>query len=786
MSGDALIAHSVNRDGVRHSLVDHLRGSAVLARRFGEVFGAGELAEYLAVVHDVGKGCGAWQEGLLRCAEAAGAPVGVPHKGAGVQMAARFAGRPFAAVVQGHHGGLPDQQKVRDVLACLSGQGIEAGDAREAIEAVGVLVPEIFRERRIMPPGWLLDLGGGGQAGVGLGTDLLVRMVFSCLVDADFLDTAAHFDGTAPRVAGDVDMGVLAARYAMRRGEYLAGQKALRRGSRRASEVDVVRERVFEEAVAAAAGERGMYVLHVPTGGAKTMAAGGFALRHAAVHGLRRVVFAVPFISITEQNAQVYRDLLDPEGDEGEPVVLEHHSGVRLDQDEEAEGKGRRQAGGGAGRWDRLAAENWDAPVVVTTTVQLFQSLFGRRPSQMRKVHRLAGSVIVLDEVQALPDRLLVPILSVLRGLVEHFGATVVLASATQPEFWTLPQMEGLARRVMVGDVKGLFGALSRVRYEWRLGAEVTWESVADEIVAEGGDRVLTVVNTTRDSARLHRLLTERLSSSGRGEHREVPGEGAGVPVLHLSTRMTAEHRREAIGAIRRHLKNGTAVHVVSTSLIEAGVDVDFPRVYRAWAPAESLQQAAGRCNRDGHLQEGAVVVFRPADGGVPKDPIYRAALDATGEFFGPGVADPDDLGALSRYYAKRYASHGTDGRAMGQEIQRLRQALDFPAVADAFQMIDDRYAQPVVVIRPEASPRERELIEAGIAALRSCLPCGPEPLRRLQPHLATLPRHEVSAAVRVGLAEPVVGDLVLWLGHYDSVRGLDADDPEDRGGYVF
>ncbi|MFF2922491.1 CRISPR-associated helicase/endonuclease Cas3 [Streptomyces celluloflavus] len=651
---------------------------------------------------------------------------------------------------------------------------------REAIEAVGVLVPEIFRERRIMPPGWLLDLGGGGRAGVGLGTNLLVRMVFSCLVDADFLDTAAHFDGTVPRVAGDADMGVLAARYEVRRGEYLAGRRALRGGSRRALEVDVVRERVFEEAVAAAVGERGMYVLHVPTGGAKTMAAGGFALRHAAVHGLRRVVFAVPFVSITEQNAQVYRDLLDPEGDEGERVVLEYHSGVRLDQDGEAGGKG--EVEGGVGRWDRLAAENWDAPVVVTTTVQLFQSLFGRRPSQMRKVRRLAGSVIVLDEVQALPDRLLVPILSVLRGLVEHFGVSVVLASATQPEFWALPQMEGLVRRVMVGDVEGLFGALNRVRYEWRLGAGVTWESVAEEIVAEGGDAVLAVVNTTRDSARLHRLLSGRLSSSGRGE----PGEGAGVPVLHLSTRMTAEHRREVIGAIRCRLRDGLAVHVVSTSLIEAGVDVDFPRVYRAWAPAESLQQAAGRCNRDGHLREGVVVVFRPADGGAPRDPVYRAALDATGEFFGPGIADPDDLGALSRYYAKRYASHGTDGRAMGEEIQQLRQALDFPAVADAFQMIDDRYAQPVVVIRPGKSPRERELIEADIAALRSGFPCGPEPLRRLQPHLATLPRHEVAVAVGAGLAEPVVGDLVLWLGHYDSVRGLDADEPEDRGGYVF
>ncbi|MFC9431413.1 CRISPR-associated endonuclease Cas3'' [Streptomyces sp. NPDC056987] len=756
MSGRQLFAHSRSpQSGSRHGLEDHLRGSAALALAFAEVFGGGEAAEYLALVHDVGKGCCSWQDRLVFHAEPTGRPVGIPHKEAGTGLAARTAGRQLAAVVQGHHGGLPDQGKIKDVLAGLRGDGPDAARAREATEAVARVVPEILRDERIAPPAWLAALDSARRRALAL--DLFTRMVFSCVVDADYLDTAAHFAGGAPRVAAGVDMGMLLERFERRRTRLLA--------DRPPSPVDAVRGRVYEEALAAAVGVPGMYVLHVPTGGAKTIAAGGFALRHAAEHGLGRVVFAVPYISITQQNADVYRDLLDPPLDgDADPVVLEHHSSVELDEED------------GAGAWARLAAENWDAPVVVTTTVQLFQSLFARKPSAMRKLHRLAGAVIVLDEVQALPDRLLIPILSVLRDLVEHFGASVLLVSATQPSFWSLAQLKGLPRRSMIEDVTGLFEELRRVRYEWRTDSDVTWESIAEEIGAQGGDRVLTIVNTTRDSARLHRLLT--WADDGRAR--------VSAPVWHLSTRMTAEHRREVIRHVRGELEERRPVHVVSTSLIEAGVDVDFPRVYRAWAPAEALQQAGGRCNRDGRLPQGTVVVFRPVDGGVPKDLSYRAAMDASAEFFGPDASLPDDLDALGRYYEKRWALQGTDGRAMGEEIQELRCNWDFPAVAEEFQMIDTKYAQSVIVIRPEKSGEERDAIESDLALLRAPYPSGPEPLRRLQPHMATLPRHEVAEALRVGLAEPVIGDLVVWRGHYDPVRGLDADDPEDRGGYVL
>lgn len=741
-----------------HMLEDHLRGSAALAKAFGEVFGCGALAEYLALVHDVGKGTCAWQAKLRQVDEQGGGRVGIRHKHAGTWLAARYLPRQFGAVVHGHHGGLPDMEWLREELLRMKMDPREKAAVDEAIRRVEQVVPEIHPSPSPAPPQWLKS--GPAPERV-LGMDLLMRMVFSCVVDADYLDTNAHFNGEKPRVRPAADMDALVARYERRRERLLA--------EREPSPVDAIRQDVYEQACAAAAGEPGMYVLHVPTGGAKTIASGGFALRHAARHGLGRVVMAVPYISITQQNAGVYRQLLDPPPEDGEaPVVLEHHSAVDVDREEDKRSLSPEQRAEAEARerMARLAAENWDAPFVITTTVQLFESLFSSKPSAMRKLHRLARSVIVLDEVQALPDRLLIPILSGLRGLVEHFGASVLLASATQPSFWSLERLDGLARRSVIADPRWLFDRLRRVEYRWLLGEDVTLESVAAEVASHR--QVLAILNTTVDAAVFHRLVEEHSDDD--------------ATVLHLSTRMTAAHRREVIDEIRGLLKEGRPVRVVSTQLVEAGVDLDFPEVYRAWAPVESMQQAAGRCNRDGRLPTGRVTIFRPKDGRQPRDAAYRAALAATDMFFGPDRAAPDDLDALERYYPRRYAfQRGAPGSGLGAEIENLRRKLDFPEVHRRFQMIEEGRVHPVVVIRREA---DREAIEDAVARLRSAQPCGPEVLRSLQPHTASLPRHEAAAAVRHGLADPVVGDLLLWRGTYHERRGLDPMEPEDLDQY--
>lgn len=731
-----LLAHSVNPEGDRHRLDDHLRGTAALARKFGEPLGVPDLAEYLALVHDVGKGSCAWQQGLLS-AEATGRRVGLDHKFAGVWLARRAA-QEFVLCIQGHHGGLGARESLMNRLRSASDD--EKKEWEETIARVEALVPEINPDPwGSLVPSWAMQARREKLTD----SDLLARLVFSALVDADFLDTEAHFQG-AVRPLDTLAIGDLADRYEERRVSLLA------QGSRGSAEVDAWRAKVYEQAIEAAAKPQGIFRFGSPTGSGKTIATGGFAVRHAAVHGLRRVIVAVPFISITEQNAGVYRDLLyEPGG----TVVLEHHSGADLDEDDAP-----------GGRWRKLAAENWDAPFVVTTTAQLFQSLFDRRPSAMRKLHRLAGSVIVLDEVQALPDRLLLPILSALRVLTERFGATVLLASATQPAYWNLEPFQDLQIHDVIPDREALYSQFRRVRYQWRLDPPPEFGQIAAEIA--GQRQVLAVVNTTADSARLHRSVAEQRD------------QGFGT-VLHLSTRMTAEHRRKILAEIRRRLAEDEPVAVVSTQLIEAGVDVDFPVVYRAWAPADSLQQAAGRANRNGRLSEGKVVVFRLADAGQPGDSSYKAALAATEMFFGPGPdrVDPDHLDVLKQYYRERFGRQNINTSGDGFEIENLRTDMDFPEVAEKFRLIDERTV-PVAVLYDPDDEDLRAAFEDITARLRSSHPAAAgqkrQLMRELGPFLATIPKSVARTALKRGDVDPLIGDVLEWTARYDRDRGID------------
>ncbi|GAB3474518.1 CRISPR-associated helicase Cas3' [Nocardiopsis coralliicola] len=729
-----LWGHSADGFGRRHRLEDHLRGTQKRARRHADVFGAGGLAAYLGMVHDVGKSCCSWQDGLDR-AEESGSRVGVPHKHAGTWLADKAGLDVFSGVVFGHHGGLPSTTDLRAALDEAVNELFSP--VQEAVDRVAARIPEILESPGF--PSWLEEAAAQDP----LVVEVLVRMVFSAVVDADFLDTEEHF-ASQPRPAHPLSAHELVERFE-------EGMKNKLKG-RRPSPVDAIRQRVYAQAVAAAEGPQGFYRLPAPTGSGKTFAAAGFALHHARKHELRRVIVAVPFTSITDQNAQEYRDVLERAGDE--PVVLEHHSGVDLD-------------GGDDRRWDKLAAENWDAPFVVTTTVRLFESLFDRRPAATRRLHNLARSVLVLDEVQSLPDEMLVPILSMLRTLTEHFGVTVLLASATQPTFFELSPLKDITAHDVIDDPAALYTELSRVDYEWWSDPAPTLQSVAER-VAECPS-VLVVCNTTAQAGDLHRLIQwERGSEAG--------------PVLHLSTRMVARHRKATIEQITALNSARQPVAVVSTQLVEAGVDLDFPEVFRAFATAEAMQQAAGRCNRSGYLDKGRVVIFDLVDenGDVRTggEFIYGAALGATRAYFGPDLALPDDLEALARYYPIRFSGKGVE--QSGADIQKARSSYDFPKTASLFQMIKENTV-PVVVPHHhacgEAEPRVRQVLNL----LRQGVPAGGL-LRELRPYIATLPKSAVRGQA-AGLLAPVIGDLSEWLGDYDELRGIEFTDSQE---YVF
>ncbi|OLR91220.1 hypothetical protein BJP25_21160 [Actinokineospora bangkokensis] len=695
------------------------------------------MAWELGLVHDAGKARCAWQEGLL-AAGTSGGRVGVPHKEVGASFIAPRAGVAAMAVL-GHHGGLHSRSWLLRLL-----RDSDSEDVGEVMARFFEVVPEaacLDSGVSPVPSGWGKDP---------LVWEMGVRMVFSALVDADHLDTAAHFEGLdTVRVAAQVDMGVLRDRFEGARSERFSGVVP--------SLVNEIRSSLYARVVGAAGGGRGIYRLPAPTGSGKTVSSAGFALHHAARHRMSRVVVAVPFTTITSQNAQVYRDLLGPE------VVLEHHSNAEFD-----------------GRDLRLAAENWDAPFVVTTTVQLFDSLFGRKPARSRKLHRLANAVIVLDEVQALPLSLLGPILDGLRLLCRHFGATVLLASATQPPFERLAVWKSLDVVELGGDAVALSTGLRRAAYEWRLDPRPTTDQIAAEAAEVG--QALVVVNTVPQARAMVRAVAAVAAAS--------------ATVLHLSTRMVPVHRDRVLAQACDLVKSGDPVLLVSTQLVEAGVDVDFPVVFRALAPAESLQQAAGRANREGRRSGlGRVVVFDAEGTTIPA--FYRAGVAKTLAFFGPGKADPGDPQVLARYYASLYSALNVDADPRAVEIQRNRGALDYLAVAEgpvtglgdadrplrdsrlAFRMIDEDQVT-VVVTDYDNNDEVREClrrVRAGDGPLGALV-------RRMRPYMLSLPRSVASRPEVASLLRPVVAgqrDLWEWVGHYDQLVGLDDGDTSEE-----
>ncbi|MDG4788680.1 CRISPR-associated helicase Cas3' [Micromonospora sp. WMMD1102] len=738
--------------GVWHSLEDHLRGTADLARRFATPFGGGDLAYWLGLLHDCGKASDAWQSRLAKVAGTRDR-VGIDHKALGTRVAyARGLGA-FALGIFGHHGGLLDPATFKHKLTATLRE--TPGNLASAEAALPKLLPDLPAELgAAIPDLWRQDTLVGEMA---------LRLCFSALVDADVLDTQAHHHQLpAPRIRPDADFAELFARFEEGRAKLLA--------QRSPAPIDGLREQVYADCLAAAEHRPGIFRLPAPTGVGKTFASAGFALRHAALHGQRRVVVAVPFLTITEQNAAVYRTILN--GAEAEPVVLEHHSQVNFDD----------PATGGP--WGRQAAENWDAPFVVTTFVRLFESLYARKPSAMRRVHRLANSVIVLDEVQALPHDMLVPILDGLRLLVEHFGATVLLCSATQPDFWALSTFADLDRFDLVSDIPTLTERLRRVDYEWRLDPAPTLAEVAEEAAssvrsAEAG-AAMVVLNTTENA----RTVYETWRAGGHGEL-----------ARHLSTRMCPAHRHRVLDIVTRRLKAGEPVLLAATQLVEAGVDLDFPLVFRAMAPADSLLQAGGRANREGRIERGRVVVFAPSDGGHPRS--YRPLIGVAEGLFGPDKADPDDPEALIRYYQQVYkALNLADARHIGQRIQQARSEWKFETVTDgplrdgggqqrdrdkAFRLIRD---EGVSVVTPQGAETSEERAE--IADLVERVRTAPVPdlrdLRRLQPYTTTVHPGGLRNAAVTAWMRPILGDqvrvgaLVEWFGRYDEATGISFD----------
>jgi CRISPR-associated endonuclease/helicase Cas3 len=730
-----------------HLLQEHLQAVAKMSSDFSAeaapLSGTADWAYLAGLWHDLGKYRPGFQRylqaadnpdahiegkvaGREKTHSAAGALWAMEALGAGHGERGKLAARVLAYVIAGHHAGLDDWHQ--GLFERLSGVDAKA-ELKEAIDA--------------QPPQSILDAGNfvpdlsaipGGPAGFAL----WVRMIFSCLVDADFLDTEAHFDAAKPaRREGfpSIDQMRVA----------LVAHLERLAASASASDVNTHRARVLQQCQTQAALPPGFFSLTVPTGGGKTLSSLAFALNHAQAHGKRRVVYAIPYTSIIEQTADVFRDALKALGDE---VLIEHHSQAdAADRDETAR--------------SRLACENWDAPLIVTTNVQLFESLFASKTSRCRKLHRLAHSVIVLDEAQQLPPEFLQPILDALNLLVKHYGVTVLLCTATQPALNSTDYFDPSMRlrgldgvREIIDEPDALFDALKRVDVElppdWTTATP--WTDIAARIAAE--DCVLAIVSTRKAARELHRLLP--------------PG------TLHLSALMCGAHRKAVIAHIKARLvakRAGTdlePLRVVSTQLVEAGVDIDFPVVYRALAGLDAIAQAAGRCNREGRLAgRGRVVVFVPP-AQPPPGHLRKAAQACIGTLHGQR-ADPLARALFANYFRQFYAAVDLDAKRIVPMLKAQPDlAVQFRSAAQAFRLVDDEDSATVVVRYAEHAQEIAKLL----GQLESK---GPERwlMRQLQ-------RYTVSIHRRLATQMLAQGDLTLPMpGLYVQVDSENLYDPQ-------
>ncbi len=713
---------------IEHSLEGHLREVGALAADFAEVFGGQEWASKAGLWHDLGKYRKAFQ-GYIRKASGyepeAHIEQGkgrVDHSTAGAIHACqkiKGAGQLLAYLIAGHHAGLPDWNKAEAGDSALSNR-LHKGTTKGYLEEV--LQTDVPTD--ILEPATNLaskPLGGSD------GLHLWLRMLFSCLVDADFLDTERFMDPEQARARqASWSLQELKDKF----DTYMANKIE----EAAPSPINAIRAGIFQDCHQTAKESPGIFTLTVPTGGGKTLSSMAFALKHAVKYAKKRIIVAIPYTSIIEQTAEQYREIF---GDS----VLEHHSNLDPDKVEKESAH------------SRLAAENWDAPIVVTTNVQLLESLFAARTSRCRKLHNLIDTVIVIDEAQLLPPDFLQPVLNVLRLLTEHYGVTLVLSTATQPalgsvqDSFGITRLHGLdARREIISDVDGLFNSMQRVEVSTPddLNVRQDWASLAKEI--KQCSSVLVIVNSRRDARELYELMPEG--------------------TVHLSALMCAEHRSKVIASIKKSLKAGESVRVISTQLVEAGVDLDFPIVYRALAGLDSIAQAAGRCNREGKLDKGRVVVFVPPTS--PAKGLLLYGEQATRSVWHGQKTDPLSHRLFDSYFRQYFAQEDSDKhKILPLLIQEARQgAIQFRSAAERFRLIPD---SGVSVLVPYGKD--------GFKLLDQLRHLGPERwlMRRLQRLSVNLYQTEFEAMRALGAVEELHPGIwgVCVTNAYDEKLGL-------------
>lgn len=619
------LAH-IREDGEEQSVIDHLQGVCELAAGFAAAFGGEQDAAQAAMLHDIGKYSDAFQR---RIRDPAHNPR-VDHSTAGAVEAGGGEPCPVAYAVAGHHTGIPDSGSQIDNEDKPTLWGRLHRGKKGKLENYDAWRQEQEPLRGQAPPLC--------QGATYFTWAFYTRMLYSCLVDADFLDTERFMKGELGR-GQYADIPTLLKRLEQYTAKW--GEPTTPLNHARAS----MRQCCIE----AGQWERGLYTLTVPTGGGKTMSSLEFALRHAEAHGMKRVIYIIPYTSIIDQTVHEFGKALGAEN------VLAHHSAAEYNGEGESPAHYRKL----------LSAENWDAPVIVTTAVQFFESLYANRSSRCRKLHNIADAVLIFDEAQTIPVPYLLPCVAAIAQLVQHYGATAVLCTATQPALEPLFEEYGVSSREICPGAGAYADIFRRVTIE-NLGT-VSWEDLCKRLRA--APQALCIVNRRKTAQALYTALE---------------GEGC----YCLSTLLCSKHRKAQLAEIRRRLQEGLPCRVLSTSLIEAGVDVDFPMVLRERCGLDSLLQAAGRCNREGKRPaETSFVYLFATEDAVP--PILKKNVSIMEKMYGEyeDVTQPEAIREYFDFYRKLTGEKGQDNKNILDKFKRG--LFPFKKVSDQFCLIN-------------------------------------------------------------------------------------------------
>lgn len=722
------------------TLEDHLYAVGEMAASFASSFGAADWARLMGNVHDIGKGSDAFQQRLR------GKPISVDHSSAGAQLLKeryKQIGTQLAYAVAGHHGGLPDGLVHESKAA-------ERSTLRERLEkpiepydgfASRISLPSLQDFAASAPDQFKRQADGKERV---FDISFLVRMLYSCLVDADFLDTEQFVmpDKAHLRERNTLSLQEMKEKLDKRIDEFDATS----------SKINRARAEIRSTCLAAATGHPGVYSLTVPTGGGKTLDSLDFALTHALANGMNRIIYAIPFTSIVEQTAATFKDLF------GVDSVLEHHSNYSYDDVDGDEKKIIEQ---------RLTMENWDAPLIVTTNVQLFESLYSDKPSRCRKNHNLAKSVIILDEAQSLPDEYLEPCLAAIEELAESYGSTIVLCTATQPALEAVwPFGHSAPTEIVPSSERHTDLFESRVQIE-NIG-EISVDSLADRIIDE--PEVLCIVSTRGAAYDLYQRVADSGGTDG---------------VFHLSALMVPKHRQIVFEEIRGRLDKGLPCRVISTQLIEAGVDVDFPTVYREVAGIDSIKQAAGRCNREGKREVGYTYVFSCSDFSVTGH-NWLSRMRMLGQETIECVPDSFGDTGVEHFFRTRYEVEDTDRLDVMDQFEEIQNVLDdskpgfpFESCGAEFKFINDNGVTLYVPWDTEGKELLDNIREGNLDIQQA---------RSIQSYCLTIPMHLMRKLDEVSAITSYPPYLVLEpaddeLKYYSNEIGLHIP---DEGGDLF